>query len=204
MARSRYNQTFNPRALPIRSRLFRNLRFFFVILLSSILAVLGADLYRIHATAGVENGLRLIGERAMTQTELRDIVVSNHLLVYWAGPSGNSNYLLDTSEANVIVVTTLPPGQRAKETRSSYPQIATYIVKNAFRTVLNGGANKDVGGFINPDGNSVFYSSMDPQNVFVGIRGKDLEVQIFDSTPGTSLAIANTPGLLVPITKAPS
>lgn len=136
----------------------------------------------------------------MTESQLRQTVVSNHLIVYWAGPSKGSNYLLDTVEANVIVLTVLPPGQHETQTRTSYLQFATYVQKNAFKVVLSGGNNPDVGGFINADGNSVFYSSLDPKNVFVGIKGKDIEVQIFHPVQGRSLEIANTPGMLIPIT----
>jgi hypothetical protein len=202
MARGWYSQTVNPSRLSAKPRLFRDLRFLFVIILSSALAVYGADLYRTHASARVENGLRLIGESAMNELQLRQTVESNHLLVYWAGPSQGSNYLLDTVEANAIVLTILPAGQRVKSTRTSYSQIGTYVMKNAFRTVLNGGNNSDVAGFINSDGNSVFYSNLDPKNVFIGIKGKDMEVQIFDPDQGTSLEIATSYGLLVPITKA--
>ncbi len=197
-----YSKKANPRDLAIKPRIFRNVRFLVVIVLSSVLAVVGGDLYSTHRSAGVENGLRLIGARAMTAAELRETVSSNNLLVYWAGPRDGANYLLDTTEPSVIVLTELPPGQRTQSTRSSYPQIATYVQKNAFKVVLNGGNNPDVGGFINADGNSVFYSSLEPSNVYVGIRGKDIEMQIFHPTQGMSLQIANTPGLLIPITKA--
>jgi len=136
----------------------------------------------------------------MTESQLRETVVSNHLLVYWAGPQIGANYLLDTVESNVIVLTVLPPSQKTQATRSSYPQIATYVLKNAFEAILSGGGNQDVAGFINADGNAVFYSSLDPKNVFVGLRGMDVEVQIFDPDPGTSLAIAKEAGRLTPIT----
>lgn len=171
-----------------------------VIVLSIALAVLGADWYDAHKSIGLDEALRVHALSSMSESQLRQTVVSNHLLVYWAGPSEGSNYLLDTVEANVIVLTVLPPGQHVAQTRTSYPQFATYVLKNAFKVVLSGGNNPDVGGFINADGNSVFYTSLDPKNVFVGIRGQDTEVQIFHPTQGMSLEIANTPGLLVPIT----
>jgi hypothetical protein len=180
MARGWYSQTVNPSRLAVKPRVLRDVRFLFLIVLSSVLAVFGADLYRTHSSAGVDNGLRLNGLSAMSELELRETV--------------------DTSQANVSVVTILPPGQRVKETRSTYPQIATYVVKNAFRTVLSGGNNPDLAGFINADGNSVFYSNLDPRNAFVGIRGQDIEVQIFHPGQGTTLEIATTPGLLVPVT----
>jgi hypothetical protein len=167
-------------------------------------AFFGADLYIAHKSTGLDAALRVHALSSMSESQLRQTVVSNNLIVYWAGPSPGSNYLLDTVEANVIVLTVLPPGQREAKTHTTYPQFATYVLKNAFTVVLNGGNNPDVGGFINRYGNSVFYSSLDPKNVFVGIRGQDIEVQIFHPTQGMSLQIANQAGGLVPISKATS
>lgn len=202
MAMDWYSKKVNPRGLAVKPRIFRNFRFLIVIVLSSALAVFGADLYHIRTSASNENELRLLGLSSMTQLQLRDTVSSNHLVVYWAGPREGANYLLDTVEANVTVLTVLPPGQREAQTRTSYPQFATYVQKDAYKIVLNGGNNPNVSGFVNPDGNSVFFTSLDPKNVFVGIKGKDIEVQIFHPVQGESLAIANTRGMLVPITKA--
>jgi hypothetical protein len=187
-----------------RWRLWILARYLLVIALSSALAFLGAHFYASHKSAGLDAALRVHALRAMTESQLRQTVVANHLIVYWAGPSQGSNYLLDTVEANVIVLTILPPGQHVAQTRTSYPQFATYVLKNAFQAVLSGGNNPSVGGFINADGNSVFFSSLDPKNVFVGIRGEDVEVQIFHPAQGMSLDIAQAAGRLVPIIKANS
>lgn len=185
-----------------RTRLQRVFSFIAVIALASALAIQMANIYESYRTADVVNGLRLHGLKAMTQDQLRETVESNHLVVYWAGPEKGATYLLDTVEANVAVLTILPPGIDPKQTRASRPQIATYDVKDAFQAVLTGGGNPDVAGFISADGNSVFYSRLDPKNVFVGVRGRDVELQIFDPSPGVSLAIARERGRLRPITKS--
>jgi hypothetical protein len=195
-------QGLSSRRLTLKWRIWRVTRFLVVIAVSSGVALLGADIYNSHQTRGLDAALRVHALSSMTESQLRQTVVSNHLLVYWPGPSTGSNYLLDTVESNVIVLTVLPPGEHVAQTRTSYPQFATYVLKNAFQAVLSGGNNPSVGGFINADGNSVFFSSLDPKNVFVGIRGEDVEVQIFHPTQGMSLDIAKAAGRLVPITKS--
>lgn len=187
-----------------KTRLLRVFSFIAVITLISALSIQVANIYASHQSAGLENALRLHGLRVMTEAQLRETVDSNHLVVYWDRTEKGSKYLLDTIEANVIVLTILPASGDTNQTRATYPQIATYDVKDAFQAVLAGGGNPDVAGFINGDGNSVFYSELDPENVYVGLRGRDVELQIFDPSPGVSLAIAREPGRLVPITKADS
>lgn len=184
-----------------KTRLLRASSFIAVIALACALAIQVANIYESYRTADLENGLRLHGLRVMTEAQLRETVDSNHLVVYWAGSEKGSKYLLDSVEANVIVLTIIPADSEPNQTRAMHPQIATYEVKDAFQAVLAGGGNPDVAGFINGDGNSVFYSQLDPDNVFVGVRGRDIELQIFDPSPGVSLALAREPGRLTPIAK---
>ena len=172
-------------------------------MVSAALAVLGADVYGAHKSAGLQNGLRLAGLSQMTEAELRDVVISKHLTVYWLGPESGASYLLNAMDPLAISLTIVTSSSLVKETRASYPQIGTYVQKNAFQAVLTGGGTKDIAGFINADGNSVYYSSVDSKNVFVGFRGLDIEVQIFDPIVGESLAFAKAPGRLVPITRSP-
>jgi hypothetical protein len=147
----------------------------------------------------VENRLRLSGLRQLSETELRNIVLSNHLLVYWARPTKSATYLLDAIGPTAILLTIQPHGQQVAETHSTYPQICTYIQKDAFEAVLAGGPNPSAAGFISSDGNAVFYSDLNPKNAYVGFRGTDVEVQVFDPVSGRSLALVKAAGVLTPI-----
>lgn len=155
-------------------------------------------LYSANGLANVQSALRLIGQSEMSQAQLLDVIGSKNILGYWAGPEVNVKYLLDTSEINQVVLTIIPVGFN-RSTRNSHPQITTYIQKDAFVQVLNGGGNPDVKGFINTDGNAVFYTFGDPKNAYVGFRGKDIQVQIYDPVNGESLKIATEAGRLRPI-----
>ena len=43
---------------------------------------------------------------------------------------------------------------------------------------------------ITADGNAVYYDSRDPKNVYVGLKGADIQVEIFDPRPDQALAAA--------------
>ena len=171
--------------------------------LVAILSTLGAiGLEHLHQSSngnGVAVALQLNGQSEITEAQLRKLVIENHLQVFWAGPEQGSRYLLSSMDRTAIVLTILPPINTGRSTRATYPEITTYVEKDAFTAVLNGKQSQGGGGFLNSDGNSVFFSESDPKNVYVGLRGLDIEIQIYDPTPGRSLAIAKGVGTLRPI-----
>lgn len=159
-----------------------------------------AHLYSSGKSSNVRVALQLNGLSEISEAQLRELVISNHLKVYWAGPQDNVEYLLNASNPTAIVLTILPTNRPPKGIRASYPQITTYVLENAFQAVLEGGGNPDVKGVITGDGNSVFYTNMDPNEVFVGLRGKNIELQIFDPSHRLWLALLKDPSRLRPIT----
>lgn len=188
----------------LKSRVTRILAFLAVIAVSSTVAAEVGKISSRHTVVAVENALRLNGQSVMSEQQLVTLVASNHLQVYWAGPEKDARYFLNASDATKIVLTIVPSLQAGRTTRSRYPQITTYIQKNAFLSVLYGGGNLNVNGFINADGHAVFYSHLDPNDAYVGLRGKDVEIQVYDPRQGNSLEIATEVGRLIPIVLAKS
>jgi hypothetical protein len=43
---------------------------------------------------------------------------------------------------------------------------------------------------VNVDGNAVYYDSRDAKNVYIGLKDKDVQVEIFDPRPDQALASA--------------
>jgi hypothetical protein len=170
------------------------------ILVCSALAFTVAHVYGLSKSAAVENKYQLHGLKQMSETELRNMVSANRLIVYWAGPTRGATYLLDEVDPTNIVLTIIPPGMQEVETRATYPQVITYVQKDAFKAVLTGGGKSEGAGFINADGNAVCPSEFDSKSTFVGFKGKDVEVYIFDSRAGVSLGIAKEAGRLTPVT----
>lgn len=164
--------------------------------LSTFGAISLAHLHGVATSRGIEVALELNGQVELTESRLRELVTSKHLVVYWAGPQANVEYFLNASNPSAIVLTLLPIDRPPKGIRASYPQITTYVVDNAFQIVLSGGGNPDVQGVKMPDGNSVYFTTSDPDDVYVGIPGRNIELQIFDPSKRLWLALLKEPGRL--------
>lgn len=128
------------------------------------------------------------GRIALTEKGIRDVVVKNNLTAYWVGPVTGSHYSIFVPKPGVAVVRYIPSGASVTNASPDFRLVATYVQKDAFATTQAGGLKPGNLGFINIDGNSVFYVKTRPTNVYVGIKGKDVQLEIFD--PGQDQAVA--------------
>lgn len=128
------------------------------------------------------------GDVALSQGELRDVVKSKHLVVYWTGPVEGDKYSIFVPKTGVAVVRYIPAGASVTDASPSFRLVATYVQKDAFATTQLAGTKAGNLGFINVDGNAVFYVKTRPTNVYVGIKGQDVQLEIFD--PGQDQAVA--------------
>ena len=153
-----------------------------------VVIVVGAAAYFLvtQFTKGSDSQ-KLAGKVAMSADELRSVVLAKHLTVYWAGPTAGAKYALIATKPGSIFVRYLPNGQGLTDTTTSYRVIATYSQKNAFLITQSAGAVVGNVGFTNVDGNAVFYVKTRPTNVYMGIKGKDIQLEIFD--PGIDQAL---------------
>lgn len=126
------------------------------------------------------------GQVAMSADDLRSVVLAKHLTVYWAGPMTGARYAL-VNRAGSYFVRYLPNGNGINDTATSFRVIATYPQKNAFLIAQSAGGVTGNVGFTNADGNAVFYVKSRPTNVYMGIKGKDIQIEIFD--PGIDQAL---------------
>lgn len=128
------------------------------------------------------------GSVALSERGLRDIVNAKHLTVYWTGPVAGNKYSLFVPKTGVAIVRYLPNGAGLTNSSATFRLVATYVQKNAFSITQKAGATVGNLGFTNIDGNSVFYVKTRPTNVYVGLKGKDVQIEIFD--PGQDQAVA--------------
>lgn len=128
------------------------------------------------------------GGVALSEQDLRDVVNAKHLTVYWTGPVGGDKYTLLVPKTGVAVIRYLPGGAGLNDASSTFRLVATYVQKNAFSITQKAGAKVGNLGFINIDGNSVFYVKSRSTNVYVGMKNKDIQLEIFD--PGQDQAVA--------------
>lgn len=127
------------------------------------------------------------GKVAMSADELRSVVLAKHLTVYWAGPMSGAKYALIANKPGSSFVRYLPNGNGLNDTTTSFRVIATYAQKGAFLITQSAGGVSGNVGFTNVDGNSVFYVKTRPTNVYMGIKDKDIQIEIFD--PGIDQAL---------------
>jgi hypothetical protein len=158
-----------------------------IAILVAILAVGGFALFR-HQSSG--NDLAKIeGKVALSAQELRDVVAAKHITAYWVGPQDGAKYALIASRPGVAFVRYLPGGVGINDTKTLFRAIGTYTQKNAFAISTAGALVLGNAGFVNADGNAVFYSKARPTNVYVGIKGKDIQIEVFDPVVDQALGL---------------
>lgn len=165
----------------------RGKRFYLLVTLILVAILSTTSYYLISRATRDTDTLKIQGKIAMSEQELRDIVNAKKLTVYWAGPTEDAKYALIANRAGSSFVRYLPNGNGLNDTTVSYRVIATYVQKDAFKVTQNAGATTGNIGFTNVDGNAVFYVKTRPTNVYMGIKGQDIQIEIYD--PGIDQAL---------------
>ena len=132
---------------------------------------------------------KIQGKVALSEQELRDVVASNHLTVFWAGPVSGDKYALMASNPSVIYVRYLPGGVGTNDFKTPFRTVGTYVQKNAFAVAKYTGKTAGNIGMTNADGNAVFYSPARDTNVYIGIKGKDIQIEVYDPAGGQALGL---------------
>lgn len=133
---------------------------------------------------------KMQGTVALSERGLRNLVKAQHLTVYWTGPVVGDNYTLFVPKAGTAVVRYMPAGSKINDAAPTYRLVATYVLKDAFAVTKALSAVTTNLGFINIDGHAVYYVRTRSTNVFVGLKGKDIQLEIFDPGSGQALALA--------------
>lgn len=139
------------------------------------------------------------GQMALTEAELKSVVANLNSVVYWVGPLENAKYTLDVTDAGAAFVRYLPNGEGANDTAKNYLIVATYRVNAAYDAVKTAGNEQDGIGLLTSDGAAVYYNKNAATNVYLAYPGQDLQIEVFDPTPGKALQLVNTIGLVKPI-----
>ncbi len=132
---------------------------------------------------------KIQGKVALSASDLRNVVLAKKLTVYWAGPQEGAKYTLIATTPGVAFVRYLPGGVGLNDTKTLFRAIGTYAQKNAFAVSTAGAAANGNVGFVNADGNAVFYAKARPSNVYIGIKGKDIQVEVFDPVVDQALGL---------------
>lgn len=171
---------------PKKRKLRRRLLIIFLVIIS----VAAAGLYFVNYSKQPDQTQLMQGQIALTEKGLRGVVLKNNLIVYWTGPIAGDRYSIFVPKPGVAVVRHIPAGASVSDTSLNFRLVATYVQKDAFATTQAGGLKPENLGFINIDGNAVFYVKARPANVYVGVKGKDVQLEIFDPGQDQALALA--------------
>jgi hypothetical protein len=186
---------------PVKRARFRGLVPYVVTALIFSTVSFGAEYYfNSKRSASEEVLLVLHGGKAVDANELRDVVVANHLSVYWVGPEQGATYVLNAAVLSSISLRYLPAGSSRLDTTAAYREVGTFTSPNAFSVTQKAGTLANGVSFVNVDGNAVYYDSRDPKNVYIGLKVRDIQVEIFDPRPDQALAAAIMRGQVRQIT----
>lgn len=176
---------------PVKRARFRRLVPYVVTALIFSTVSFGAEYYfNSKRSASEEVLLVLHGGKAVDAVQLRNVVVANHLTVYWVGPEKGAKYVLNAAVLSSISLRYLPAGASLTDTTATYREVGTFTSPNAFAVTQKAGTLANGVGFVNVDGNAVYYDSRDAKNVYIGMKDKDIQVEIFDPRPDQALAAA--------------
>lgn len=186
-----------PPQAPMRQRRFR--RFIPIVITAILFSSLTFGVVKYLEPPRLDLKFALLatnGKIALTEAELRDVVAGEGLTVYWVGSQEGALYALNSVSASQNYVRYLPNGKGLTDSSANYRVIGTYETKDAFSVTLSNAKKANAVGFTNEDGNAVYYGTLNPNSVYVGVKGSDSQVEIFDPNSGVALIVARTPDLL--------
>ncbi len=183
----------------VEHRAIRQVRRLWVALIIITLSGVGYILYsNVHSTrsAITFDAQAVKGKVGLTGEELRQLVVQEAITAYWVGPDPGARYALSVLSDGQVFVRYLAGGKGLEDKKAAYKVIATYVTANAFSKTQEAATSKGGVGFVNSDGNAVYYSSTRPTNVYIGLKDQNFQVEVFDPVAGGALTAAKSSGVV--------
>jgi hypothetical protein len=135
---------------------------------------------------------RISGGVALTEDELKDVVLTLGETVYWSGPQRGAKYTINAQNVGAIYVRYLPDGEGISNTSPNYRVIATYKEENGYDATLAAGNQANGVSVVRPDNIGViYYNKNTPTNVYLAYRNQPYQIEIFDPSAEVALDIAN-------------
>lgn len=177
----------------------RKSRFYPAIILIILIVAAGfyyvANTHSANTTATFNAGA-VQGKVALTGAELRQVVLQEGITAYWVGPDPGSKYALSVLTDGRVFVRYLPNGQGLSDTKAAYKVVATYVTANAFAKTQEAATAAGSVGFVDADGNAIYYAGARATNVYIGLKSNDLQLEIFDPVAGKAILAARTSGMV--------
>ena len=136
------------------------------------------------------------GGAALTESELISAVKAVGGSIYWLGSAAGAKYTFNNVAENQKFIRYLPGGKGLTDTAQNYRIVATYKDASAYDTMQKASKLTTGVSTTNPDGSIVYYLKASPLHVYIAFKNFPYQIEIFDPTPGASLKLATTPGIL--------
>jgi len=135
---------------------------------------------------------RISGGVALSEDELRDVVVTLGETVYWSGPERGFKYTINAQNVGAIYVRYLPDGKGISDTAPNFRVIATYKEANGYEATLAAGNQANGVSVARPDNTGViYYNKNTPTNVYLAYKSQPYQIEIFDPSAQVALDLAN-------------
>lgn len=135
---------------------------------------------------------RISGGVALSEEELKDVVVTLGETVYWSGLERGAKYTINAQNVGAIYVRYLPDGKGISDTAPNYRVIATYKEANGYDATLAAGNQANGVSVVRPDNTGViYYNKNTPTNVYLAYKTQPYQIEIFDPSAEVALDIAN-------------
>lgn len=118
--------------------------------------------------------------------------------VFWAGEEAGFTYVLRTEANGQASVRYIPTDGDPQAQGAVYRVLGSYPIKDAFNVTKKAGEGADSVLLTNSDGSIVVYNKNKTTNVYIAFPKVDVQIEIFDPTPGKALELA-TSGRIVAI-----
>jgi hypothetical protein len=139
-----------------------------------------------------------IAPKAATPNEIRDLSVEVGRPIYWLGPRDNTVYELQRTSQDRIYVRYLPPTADVGTKQATYALVGTYPVPKAYDVLKGLAKNSGETSFTAPKGGIAVYSNSRPTNVYLAYPGSDVQIEVYDPTPGNARTLVSS-GRVVPV-----
>jgi hypothetical protein len=134
----------------------------------------------------------------VTTAQLQSLAHASSTPIYWAGPRPGYAYELTETASGRVFVRYLPKGVVAGDRRASFLTVGTYPDARGFASLERAAARADTNSVRLPhEGIAVIYKRA-PTSVYVGQRGRDVQVEIYDPLPENARTLGLS-GDVVPV-----
>jgi hypothetical protein len=151
-----------------------------------------------NTTTTTSTTVAAVGPVAATPAVLRSLSAKSDQPIYWVGPRPGQTYELTRTKSGRTYIRYLPPGAEIGNRRADYTIVGTYPTQDAQKVLKDLAKQSGEKSVTAPGGGVAVYSTTAPTNVYVAFPGSDVQIEVFDPSPGKALRLVTT-GRVAPV-----